>query len=102
MMQARIYRPARTATQSGRARSQRWILEFAPSSARQRDPLMGWTSSRDTLAQLRIGFDSAEEAVAYAERCGLSYVLDRGEERKPRPKNYADNFRFDRPEPWTH
>ena len=101
-MQARIFRPAKTAMQSGRAGTEKWVLEFAPAARREADPLMGWTSSDDTRRQLRLRFDTQEEAVAYAEREGIPYVLEAPQERKLQPKAYADNFRFDRLSNWTH
>jgi hypothetical protein len=66
-MQARIYRPARTAMSSGTAKTREWILEFVPSSAREVDPLMGWTSSDDTQSQVKLRFDSKEAALSYAK-----------------------------------
>ena len=65
-MRARIYRPAKNAMQSGRAGTKLWRLDYEPESPREIDPLMGWTSSGDMRSQLCLGFDSAEEAVAYA------------------------------------
>jgi hypothetical protein len=101
-MIARIFRPARTAMQSGEARSKEWVLEFAPASAREIDPLMGWTSSRDMGAQVQLAFDSKEEAVAYAERQGLPYKVFEPQPRRPIRKSYADNFKFGRIGRWTH
>ncbi len=88
--------------QSGHARSQLWVLEFEPESARGIEPLMGWTSSGDTRQQLRLNFDTKEQAIAYAERNGLAYrVFELPTPRVPR-KSYADNFRWGRPDLWTH
>jgi hypothetical protein len=102
-MQARIFKPAKTAMQSGRANTEKWVLEFAPSARREADPLMGWTSSDDTRRQLSLRFSTREEAVAYAEREGIPFVLvEEPQQRKPQPKAYADNFRFDRLSNWTH
>ena len=75
-MVARIYKPAQTAMQSGPARTKEWVLEYEPEVPREIDPLMGWTSSRDMKAQIRLDFDSKEEAVAYAERNGIPYRLE--------------------------
>ena len=91
-MSARIYRPARTATQSGRANTRRWVLEFEPSARREIDGLMGWSGSTDTRAQVHLTFRTKEEAVAYARRNGLSYEVEEPHERRVRPKSYADNF----------
>jgi len=101
-MAARIYQPAKTAMQSGLARTKEWVLEFEPASPREIDPLMGWTSSRDTQAQVKLEFDTREEAVAYAERRGLAYTIIETKPRKLVRKSYADNFRFGRIGSWTH
>ena len=103
-MVARIYKPAKTAMQSGQANVQDWLLEYAPSEPRVRDPLMGWTGSGDTQAQVRLSFDSKEAAVAYAEKHGIAYVVMRPHERRPniRPGGYGDNFSFKRKGAWTH
>ncbi|MFZ5789195.1 MAG: ETC complex I subunit [Pseudomonadota bacterium] len=101
-MQVRIYRPSKTATQSGRANEKHWVLEFEPTARREADPLMGWTASGDTNRQLRLYFGSEAEAVAYARKNGLAYCIVEPQERIVRPKSYADNFRFDRIGRWTH
>ena len=46
-MEALIYKPAKTAMQSGLANSKQWVLEFTPEVARGMDSMMGWTSSSD-------------------------------------------------------
>ena len=101
-MQVRIYKPPKTAMQSGQANTRRWLLEYEPESARQVEPLMGWTSSRDTKGQLHLWFDSMEEAVDYARRHGLMYAVEQPQDRRIRPKAYADNFKYDRLGRWTH
>ena len=101
-MQVRIFRPSKTAMQSGRAGERRWLLEFEPSGRREADPLMGWTGSADTNSQLRIYFDSEAEAIAYARKNGYAYRIVEPNERVVRPKAYSDNFRYDRISPWTH
>jgi hypothetical protein len=101
-LQLRIYRQTKTAMQSGFAAEARWVAEFEPEGARAVEPLMGWTSSADTKAQVRLFFDSQAEAVAYAETHGHMYSLETPRERTPRPKAYADNFRYDRLGRWTH
>jgi ETC complex I subunit conserved region len=102
MMAARIYKPAKTAMQSGPAGSKEWVLEFEPETPREIEPLMGWTSSRDMKAQIRLNFDTKEEAMAYAERNGIAYRLMQPEPRQVVRKSYADNFRFGRKGAWTH
>jgi hypothetical protein len=101
-MAARIYRPAKTAMQSGRARTKDWVLDYEPECKREIDPLMGWTSSQDMRAQLRLSFDTKEEAVAYAQRNGLAYSVNDPPPSQPAHKSYADNFRFGRIGSWTH
>ena len=96
MALARIYRPAKTATQSGRAQTHKWLLEYEPASRRDPDPLMGWSSARDTLNEVRLRFDSLDEAVAFARKEGLDYTLIEPHARTPKAKSYADNFRYDR------
>jgi hypothetical protein len=99
---ARIYRQPKTAMQSGRAGCDEWILDFEPAEAGRADPLMGWSGSADTQTQVRLRFDTREEAVAYAEKGGLAYDIELPQTRRFRPKAYADNFRFGRSENWTH
>jgi hypothetical protein len=103
-MRARIYQPARTAMQSGSAKTQNWVLEYAPASAREIDPLMGWTSSGDTETQVRLRFDTREAAESYASAKGIDYVLSEPKPRKPviRPRGYGENFATDRKGAWTH
>jgi hypothetical protein len=95
-MKARIYKPAKTAMQSGRANTRRWVLEFEPEDRPSIDPLMGWTSSGDTPQQLRLEFETREEAIAYCRRQGIDYDLSAVAERTIKPKSYASNFRWDR------
>ncbi len=101
-MRVRIYQPSKTAMQSGRGGTKRWTLEFEPGARREMDPLMGWTSSRDTRAQVHMSFDTLEEAVAYAEKQGYAYSVQAASARTVRPKSYSDNFRYDRVGRWTH
>jgi ETC complex I subunit conserved region len=101
-MSARIYRPAKTAMQSGEARTKEWVLEFAPEAKREIDPLMGWTGSPDTQSQVRLEFASKDEAVAYAVRCGLAYSVAEPKPRQLVKKSYGENFKFGRIGTWTH
>ena len=101
-MSARIYRPAKTAMQSGQARTKEWVLEHEPAAPRVVDPLMGWTGSTDTRAQVTLTFDTLEEAVAYAEKHGIAYRVEKPSPRKPVRKSYSDNFKFGRIGSWTH
>jgi hypothetical protein len=97
-MTARIYKPAKTAMQSGRAKTHQWVLAYEPASPKFVDPLMGWTGSSDMKAdQLRLKFESREAAIDYAERHGIAYRVEDQHERLVKPKSYADNFRWQRP-----
>ena len=101
-MLARIYKPARTAMQSGNAAAEKWLLEYEPELRPAADPLMGYTSSADMRRQIRLEFDTREEAVLYAERNGIPFTVSDSNESAPKKISYADNFRFGRPQPWTH
>ncbi len=94
--QVKIYRPAKNAMQSGRANTKRWVLEYEPVAPKFIDPLMGWTGSVDTRNQIKLRFETRDEAVAYAERKGLSYRVEEPKDRVIRPKSYAANFSPDR------
>ncbi|MBV9784112.1 MAG: ETC complex I subunit [Acidisphaera sp.] len=99
---ARIYQPPKSAMQSGFAATHEWLLEYVPAEPRRPDPLMGWSGSADTQAQVRLHFDTRDEAIAYAEKHGIPYDLERPHHRHIKPKAYADNFRFGRMDNWTH
>ena len=102
-MLARIFRPSKNAMQSGRGKTQEWVLEFEPTDALRSDPLMGWTQSSDTRAsQVRLEFDTREDAVRYAEQHGIAFQLIDPKPTKRIIKAYADNFAFGRKVPWTH
>ena len=101
-MLARIFIPAKTATQSGKANTREWVLEFEPASARVSDPLMGWTISADMNGQVRLVFDTQAEAVAYAQRHGIAFEVLAPKQHRKTVRAYADNFAFSRREPWTH
>lgn len=101
-MRARIYKTPKSAMQSGLWRTKRWILEFEPERQKLRDPLMGWTGSDDMRQELHLTFESREEAIAYAEAENIPYDLEIPPARVKKPRLYADNFRADRKENWTH
>ena len=101
-MLARIYRPSKSAMQSGMAKTQNWVLEFEPATARRVDPLMGWTSSSDMDGQVQLAFETQDEAVAHAQANGIPFQVIEPQERKKIIKAYADNFAPGRKQPWTH
>ena len=101
-MPAKIYRPAKTAMQSGKAKTQRWVLEFDQERPRFIDPLMGYTGTADMRQQVKLTFDSRELAEAYAKREGIEYRVVEPKEATRKNVSYPDNFRFTRTQPWTH
>ena len=101
-MTARIYKPAKTAMQSGHAKTKDWVIDFEPEEPRQVEPLMGWTSSGDMRQQLRLRFPTREEAVAYCERHGIAYQVSEDKPASRRIMSYSDNFAFNRRGAWTH
>ena len=101
-MLARIYKPAKTAMQSGFANTKLWTLDYEPEEPRNVEPLMGWTSSADMRQQVRLRFDSKEEAIAYCERHGIAYQVSEPKPVVRRTAAYADNFAFHRRDAWTH
>jgi hypothetical protein len=102
MAVARIYKPAQNAMQQGKAASRDWVLEYISDVPRVIEPLMGWTSSADTRPQVRVSFATKEEAIAFATRNGIVFRLEEPQPTKLRPKSYAENFKFGRPDLWTH
>ena len=103
-MRARIYKPAKTAMQSGVGKTKQWVLDYLPDSRRDVDPLMGWTSSGDTQSQVRLRFDSKEEALDYAEAHGIDAVVYEPKSRRAniRAGGYGENFATNRRGVWTH
>jgi hypothetical protein len=101
-MVARIYKPARTAMQSGTAKTKDWVLDYEPEQPRAIEPLMGWTSSGDMRQQVRLRFATAEEAIAYCERQGIPYQVADAKVPARRGMSYSDNFAFTRRGAWTH
>jgi hypothetical protein len=100
-MRVRIFKPAKTAMQSGQANTKEWLLESEP-APKEIDPLMGWTGSRNTMEQVQLWFHTVEEAQAYAEKSGWQYKVEQPHVRPVRPKAYADNFAYNRVGRWTH
>ncbi len=101
-MTARIYKPARTAMQSGQAKTAEWVLDYEPEQPRTVEPLMGWTSSADMKQEVHLSFGTKEEAIGFCERHGIAYQVF---ETKPPPRariSYSDNFAYSRRQAWTH
>ncbi len=103
-MLARIYQPTKSAMTSGQANTKRWVLEFTPEAPKRIDPLMGWTGSTDMNGQVRLRFDTSEEAVDYARRHGIPHQVIAPKRRAHvvRNRGYGDNFATDRRQAWTH
>ncbi|MCB2114484.1 MAG: ETC complex I subunit [Parvularculaceae bacterium] len=102
-MFAKIYQPAKTAMQSGKANTADWVLEFEAAAARRIDPLMGWTSSDDTTAgQVRLTFETKDAAISYATSRNIPFEVKDAARSTPVAKAYSDNFAFRRRKPWTH
>ncbi len=89
---------------SGQAKTREWVLEYVNDTAREVDPLMGWTSSSDTQAQVRMKFPTKEAALEYAEEHGIDAVVTEPNSRKPniRAGGYGENFATNRRGAWTH
>ncbi len=92
-MAARIYQRPKNAMQSGKARTDEWVLEFEQSEARRADPLMGWTGSSDTQAQVQLSFPTKDAARAYADKYGIAARVHNTPPRALKIQAYADNFR---------
>ena len=101
-MSAKIFRPAKTAMQSGKAKTNLWMLEFDQEQPRKIDPIMGYTSSGDMKQQLKLSFETLELAEAYAQRNGIEYRVILPKEANRQVVSYTDNFRYSRTQPWTH
>jgi hypothetical protein len=101
-MLAKIYRPTKTAMQSGKVQAKRWRLEFLASSASRPDALMGWTSSADTNGQVRLSFDTKDAAIAFARAHAIPHQVTERPTQVFHIRAYGDNFAFRRREPWSH
>lgn len=101
-MVARIFRPARTAMQAGTRKTKEWRLEFVSMQSPEMEPLMGWTSSRDTTRQVTLDFPTKDDAIRYAERNGIPFEVETEKTANEKKMAYSDNFRADRALPWTH
>jgi len=101
-MSAKIFRPSSNPMQSGKGKSNIWILAFEAETAREIEPLLGHASMNDMQSQVRMNFDSLEAAQAFAQKHGISYRVETPHEAKPKKVSYPDNFKHDRKTPWTH
>mgnify|MGYP001296226193 FL=1 len=92
-MKAKIYKPSKTAMQSGRSKFNKWVLKFNNNRNQKKDSLMGWNGGSNTISQVELKFDTKEDAVNYAKRNDIEYVVLESSERKVITKSYADNFK---------
>lgn len=92
-MTARIFQRPKNAMQSGKALTDEWVLEFEQSEARRADPLMGWTGSGDTQAQVRLTFADKDAAKAYAANHGIVARVHTTPPTGLKLQAYSDNFR---------
>ena len=96
-MKVRIFQPSKTAMQSGRGKTDGWVLQYESPSPKVPEGLMGWISSGDTLGQVSLMFKDQQAAINYAQERGWSYDLQSVRGRRVRPRNYADNFKYKAP-----
>jgi len=91
MRKAIIYKPSKSAMQSGRQNSNKWLLEFDTIN-KSINPLMGWESSRDTMSELKLKFSTKDQAIDYARNNNIQYKVIESQKRKLVKKSYTDNF----------
>ena len=101
-MTIKIYKPSKTSMQSGQAKTKLWLAEYISEVDEIKDTLMGWNSSLDTKSQIKIFFETKEQAIEWAKNNNHQYFVYEPKNRKIKPKNYASNFDYNRKEPWTH
>ena len=92
-MKVKIFKPAKTAMQSGRSKFNKWVLKFSDKKNQLKDTMMGWNGGSSTISQIELKFSSKEEAVNYAKKNGIDYEVLETRERKVITKSYADNFK---------
>ena len=92
-MKAKIFKPAKTAMQSGRSKFNKWVLKFSDKKNQLKETMMGWNGGSSTISQIELKFSSKEEAVNYAKKNGIDYEVLETRERKVINKSYADNFK---------
>lgn len=101
-MTIKIYKPSKTAMQSGNGKSKKWLAEYISEVETSKDNLMGWNSSADTKSQIKIFFDTKDQAVEWAKNNDYQYFIEEPRKRKIKIKSYASNFDINKKESWTH
>ena len=101
-MTIKIYKPSKTAMQSGYGKTKQWLAEYKSEVTTTKDILMGWTSSSDTRSQIKLFFDTKKQAINWAKKNNYQFYVEDYKKIKVKPKSYASNFDMNRKEPWTH
>jgi len=101
-MTVKIYKPSKTAMQSGQGKTKKWLAEYISDTDKEKDSLMGWNSSSDTNSQIKMFFETKEQAILWAKKNNYQYFVEEPKFKNIKPKSYSSNFDFKRKEPWTH
>ena len=101
-MTIKIYKPSKSSMQSGLGKTKKWIAEYISEEETLKDNLMGWNSSLDTKSQIKIFFDTKEQAIDWAKNNDYQFFLDEPKQKKIKIKSYASNFDTNKKESWTH
>jgi len=101
-MTIKIYKPSKSSMQSGQRNTKKWLAEYISDYEQVKDTLMGWNSSLDTKSQIKVFFETKEQAIEWAKKNNYQYFIEDLKKRKIKPKNYASNFDINRKESWTH
>ena len=101
-MTIKIYKPSKSSMQSGLGKTKKWLAEYITEKDKIKDTLMGWNSSLDTKEQIKMFFETKEQAIEWSKKNNEQFIVIEPKERKIKPKNYASNFDINRKEPWTH
>ena len=101
-MTIKIYKPSKSSMQSGQSNTKKWLAEYISDTKQIKDTLMGWKSSLDTKSQIKVFFNTKQQAIEWAQKNNYQYFVEDPKKRKIKPKNYASNFDINRKESWTH
>ena len=101
-MTLKIYKPSKTAMQSGIGKTKKWLAEYISDEETVKDHLMGWNSSTDTKTQIKVFFDTKEQAIVWAKNNDYHYFVEEPKIKKVTIKSYASNFAMNRKDSWTH
>ena len=101
-MTIKIYKPSKSSMQSGQRNTKKWLAEYISDYEQVKDTLMGWNSSLDTKSQIKVFFDTKEQAINWAVNNNYQYFVVEPKKRIIKPKNYASNFDINKKESWTH